>query len=326
MPGHFINVAIPARLLGIAAVFVIALGDQTLAERRETFQVTSTSRNSTAKVDVTLFLPETKEARVPAMVIVHGSSGVSAKRELAYAQEFLSLGVAAAVVDSFRARSVTSTVRDQDKVRAQDMLVDTANTLKVLARHPAIDPDRIGLIGFSKGGTTVTKAGLRRYIDPLTRNEARFVLGIALYPWCGDFPRDLRPAGAPVYLLLGADDSYAGTTSCLEYARRVQAEGGTVVVKTYPAKHGWDVPGPADWSDPLGQNHSKCIYDETATGTWIERGSKIKVMDNNKPTGRAAEAKARCMTKGVSGGYGREAHTQSLQDIRGFVRETFRLR
>jgi dienelactone hydrolase len=324
MRGHSIT-AIPTRLLGIA-VFVVVLGGQALAERRETFQVSSTSRNTTAKVDVTLLLPETRDARVPAMVIVHGSGGVRANREFAYAQEFLKLGVAAAVIDSFRGRGVTSTVRDQKQVRAQDMLVDAANTLKVLARHPAIDPERIGLIGFSKGGTTVTKAGLRRYIVPLTGNEARFALAIALYPWCGDFPLDLRPAGAPVYLLLGADDSYTGTASCLEYARRVQAAGGTVVAKTYAAKHGWDVPGSADWSDALGENHSKCIYDETAAGTWIERGSKIKVMDNNKPAASAAKAAARCMTKGVSGGYGREAHTQSLQDIRGFVRETFRLR
>jgi dienelactone hydrolase len=309
----------------VAAGFVVALGDQALAERRETFQVTSVSRNATVTIDVTLLLPETSTARSPAMIIVHGSGGVRPNREFAYAQEFLKLGVAAAVVDSFRGRGVTSTVRDQDKVHSQDMLVDAVNTLTALARHPAIDPDRIGLIGFSKGGTVATKAGLRRYIAPLTRGEARFALAIALYPWCGDFPLDLRTAGTPVYLLLGSDDTYAGTSSCREYAKRVQAAGGTVVVKTYAAKHGWDVPGSAGWLDKLGQNHSNCIYDETAAGTWVERGSKIKVREANKPTASAATAVKRCMTRGVSGGYSREAHAQSLQDIRGFLSATFRL-
>jgi dienelactone hydrolase len=322
MPHRALVKAMP-RLL--AVLFVITLDDPALAERRETFQVTSVSRNTTAAIDVTLLLPEAGTARVPAMVIVHGSGGVRPSREFAYAQEFLKLGVAAAVVDSFRGRGVASTVRDQDKVRSQDMLVDAVNTLMALARHPAIDPDRIGIIGFSKGGTVVTKAALRRYVEPLARNEARFALAIALYPWCGDFPLDLRAAGTPVHLLLGSDDSYAGTASCLEYARRVQAAGGTVVVKTYAAKHGWDVPGSADWSDKQGQNHSKCIYDETAAGTWIERGSKIKVRDANKPTASAAKAVARCMTHGVSGGYSREAHAQSLQDVRRLVREAFRL-
>jgi hypothetical protein len=55
------------------------------------------------------------------------------------------------------------------------------------------------------------------------------------------------------------------------------------------------------------------------------RRSKITVMEGNKPTGGRAKAVARCMTRGVSGGYSREAHTQSLKDIGGFVREAFRL-
>jgi dienelactone hydrolase len=315
------------RLSGILALFVVlTVGDQAIAERRETLQIMSVSRDQAVKIDVNLLLPEAGNARVPAMIIVHGSGGINAKREFAYAQEFLKLGVAAAVIDSFGGRGVTSSVRDQAKVRARDMLADAANTLVALVRHPAIDPERIGIIGFSKGGTVVTKAALRRYIEPLTRNEARFALAIALYPWCGDFPRDLRTAGAPVYLLLGSDDHYVGTSSCLEYGKRVQASGGNVVVKTYKAKHGWDVPGSPDWSDKQGENHSKCIYDEIENGTWIERGSKIKVMENNKPTGNSGKAVARCMKRGVSGGYSREAHIQSLQDIRGFVREAFRIK
>jgi dienelactone hydrolase len=316
------------RLSGILALFVVlTVGDQAIAERRETLQIMSVSRDQAVKIDVNLLLPEAGNARVPAMIIVHGSGGINAKREFAYAQEFLKLGVAAAVIDSFGGRGVTSTVRDQNKVRAHDMMIDAANTLIALARHPAIDPERIGIIGFSKGGTAVTKAALRRYIEPLARSEARFALAIALYPWCGDFPLDLRSAGAPIYVLVGSDDSYTGTSSCREYGERVQSSGGNVVFKTYQqAKHGWDVPGPPEWSDKQGENHSQCIYDETVSGTWIERGSKIKVTERNKPTGNSRKAVAHCMKLGVSGGYSREAHMQSLQDIRGFVREAFRLR
>jgi hypothetical protein len=32
------------------------------------------------------------------------------------------------------------------------------------------------------------------------------------------------------------------------------------------------------------------------------------------------------MTQSVSGGYSREAHAQSFDDIRGFIRDAFRLR
>jgi hypothetical protein len=71
---------------------------------------------------------------------------------------------------------------------------------------------------------------------------------------------------------------------------------------------------------------SRPLRQTLAHPTWIERGSKIKVMANNKPTGNSVKALARCMKQGVSGGYSREAHIQSLQDIRGFVREAFRIK
>jgi dienelactone hydrolase len=296
------------------------------AQRREKLQIVSVSRGQPAKINVELLLPDAAAAKIPAMIIVHGSGGVDAQREYAYAQEFLKMNVAAAVIDSFGGRGIGATVRNQDAVSTHDMLVDAANTLTALAHHQGIDPDRIGIIGFSKGGTVVTKAALLRYVEPLTKNAARFSLLIALYPWCGDFPLDLRASDAPVYLLLGSDDNYVGTASCLEYGNRVKELGGNIVAKTYArAKHGWDVAGPTAWSDSKGQNHSKCVYDEIARGTWVERGSKIKIMENNKPTGNSAKARAHCMTLGVSGGYSSQAHAQSLQDIRNFMREAFRL-
>ncbi len=68
--------------------------------------------------------------------------------------------------------------------------------LKTVARHSAIDPARIGLIGFSKGGSVAIKAALRRY----TRDtgETHFAFLIALYPWCGELPIDFTPSGAPI--------------------------------------------------------------------------------------------------------------------------------
>ena len=50
------------------------------------------------------------------------------------------------------------------------------------------------------------------------------------------------------------------------------------------------------------------------------------MLDNNKRTADAGKATAKCMTHNVSGGYSREAHAQSLDDIRDFIREAFGLR
>jgi len=302
-------------------------GGQAFAQNGKTIEIVRDFRGKPVTLKSEIFLPKNAGEKAPALIILHGSGGVRAVRELAYARQFNDLGIIAVVADSFSGRGITSTVRDQDQISSYDMLVDTAAIARMVARDPRVDPKRIGLIGFSKGGTSTIKAALQSYIVPLAKHEFGFSLLIALYPWCGDMPHDFSPADSSLYMLLGEDDTYSGTESCREYAFRLKEAGGSVVLKTYPmAKHDWDTPAPTDWFDARGQNYSKCIYDEAAKGIWVERSSKITVRENDKPTGNGPQALARCMTLGVRGGYNREVHMQSLKDIRGFIREAFQLK
>jgi dienelactone hydrolase len=160
--------------------------DPLLAERRESLQIVSPSRAKAPKIKVELLLPDDAKEKVPVMIIMHGSGGVSDRREFAYAREFLKLGVGGAIVDSFGSRGIKSTVRDQTQLASVEMLADAIDTLRTLAKHPAVDPNKIGIIGYSKGGTVVIKAALRRYLEPLTKNELKFALTIAVYPWCNE--------------------------------------------------------------------------------------------------------------------------------------------
>ena len=77
-----------------------------------------------------LYLPQ-GTARVPAMVVHHGSGGV-AERERTYAREIAKLGVAALVLDSFKGRGVADTVRDQSAVTNNEMLDDAFAALQAL--------------------------------------------------------------------------------------------------------------------------------------------------------------------------------------------------
>jgi dienelactone hydrolase len=313
-------------LAGLALALALGFVNVASAQRGESLDVVTRFRGQSLKIGADLLMPPDHGSPVPAMIILHGSGGINARREYAYADEFLKLGIASIVVDSFSPRGVKSTVEEQTQVRSVDMLADVVSVLKVVARDRRIDRTRVGLIGFSKGGTVATKAAMRRYIEPLTAGGERFSILIGVYPWCGDFPLDLRSTAAPLHMLLGGNDTYAAPGSCRELEKKMKALGAVVSAKVFPgAKHGWDTPGPAHWSNPRGENQSNCIYDEIAKGTWIERGSKIKVVENGKPTGDAAKALARCMTRGVSGGYDREAHSESMQDVRGLLRAAFRL-
>jgi len=308
----------------LAAMLVLAAAPSAA----ESFNVESRFHGKPLMIPAQLLLPEKHgDGRLPAMIVMHGSGGVR-ERERNYAREFNSLGVAAVIVDSFSPRGVKSTVRDQSPVSSYDMVVDAANTLKALTKRPEIDPARIGMIGFSKGGTVVIKSALRRYMEPLAAGETRFALLIAMYPWCGDLPLDFRTAsGAPLHMLLGERDVYAGTVSCKEFGKKYAEAGGDLTLKVYAgAQHDWDVPGSGHWTVHDGQNQSKCIYDEIAPGTWAERSSGIKIVENNKRTGNIKKALAQCMTLGVSGGYDAVTRAQSLEDIRAITRAAFHLR
>lgn len=58
-----------------------------------------------------LRLPKNASARVPAVVLVHGSGGISGSLDL-WARELNDIGVAALILDSFSGRGITSTVED----------------------------------------------------------------------------------------------------------------------------------------------------------------------------------------------------------------------
>ncbi|HEU5096089.1 MAG TPA: hypothetical protein VFT77_13080, partial [Reyranella sp.] len=105
-----------------------------------------------ARVTATLHLPPVGDAPVSCMVMLTSSAGVQRHREHYYAQALNAAGTAALIVDSFTGRGVRRTVADQSLVSAAQMEGDALAALALLRSDPRIDPDRIGVMGVSKGG------------------------------------------------------------------------------------------------------------------------------------------------------------------------------
>ena len=108
-------------------------------------------------------IPRAGTDRLPAVILFHGSGGIST-REDAWARELATIGVAAFIVDSFTGRGVTSTGDDQDQLSRWVMIGDAYRALELLAKHPRIDPGRVVVMGFS-----------RRWGGPLLRAKAILV-------------------------------------------------------------------------------------------------------------------------------------------------------
>jgi dienelactone hydrolase len=311
-------------LTGLAC---LALSAPALSQVREILEFTGPSKKGPVTVKAELFLPDGVSGRMPAMVIHHGSGGVSNSREYAYAREFTKMGVASIIPDSFTPRGVKSTVEDQSTVSTNDMIADAFAALKLAAAHPRLDPARIGITGFSKGGGVAMRTGLQLMVDRHAKDGPRFALHVPFYPGCDTIYRDMRTTGAPMLVLIGGADTYVGTERCIFAVERMRAAGSAVDMVVYPdAQHGWDGTGKA-WSYPNGENFSKCVYVEQADHSWVEQTSGLTTMgrDGKLNAEAARQALAKCKTLGVSGAPDPEVKAKSLEALKDAMRAAFKL-
>lgn len=311
----------------MAAAILALLAAPALAQVKDILEFQSPSRSGPVTVKAELFLPEGNATGLPAMLIHHGSGGVSNEREYAYAREFVAMGVAAIVPDSFTPRGVKSTVADQSAVTNNDMLADAFGALKEAAKHPRLDPARIGITGFSKGGTVAMQSALLQVAERFAPGGPRFALHVPFYAGCGTQYLNVKTTGAPMLVLIGGADTYVGTQPCLDYAAKIKAAGGTIETVVYPAaQHGWDSAG-RSYQIANGENFSKCIYVEQADRSWIEQTSGVMT---HGPGGRPAEgagqkALSACKTLGVSGGPDAETRAKSMEALKAAMKAAFRL-
>lgn len=189
-------------------------------------------------IDAILGLPEGTE-RVPAMVIVHGSAGIGARGH-EYQELLNAMGIATLRPDSFGPRGVRTTVGNQARVTTYSMVADAFAALRFLAAHPRIDPERIGIMGFSKGGSTTHFTAFEPLRAAAVAGPARYALHIAFYRGCL-YDVAMPLTGAPVRELLGALDDYTGAAACVDYANRRRAEGADYETVVYAdAHHGFN--------------------------------------------------------------------------------------
>jgi dienelactone hydrolase len=258
--------------------------------------------------------PVPEGTRVPGVVILHGSEGITDSREGFWGRELAQLGVVALVVDSFTPRKVKSTVDDQTRVSTGQMIGDAMGALDFLSQQPFIDPKRIALMGMSKGGGAVLLASDQRTQQP----GMAFSAYISLYPACQSQYRNPRSV-APMLMLLGEADDYTGFKPCADYAERMRKAGGKVELKAYKgAPHGFDGEGaPAKLA--AAQNFSDCmmtIEDDGRTifaKTGAALGSSQVVIDT---------LKRECMKTGATIGGNAAARKQALADVTAFLKST----
>lgn len=216
-----------------------------------------------------LFVPEGASAAepVPAVIMLHGSGGVLASREMTYGAQFAAMGVAALVVDAFAARRdfATGFLGRLLEITETMLVADAYAGLRFLAANPAIDRDRIALVGFSYGAMASMYALNAWIAGQLAPDGLRFAAHAAYYGPCIARFEDPETTGAPLLMLWGEEDELIDFDRCQAFASAMRTGGSAVRTMVYPgALHQWDG---AFARRPIGRLLNACDFRIEPDGT-----------------------------------------------------------
>jgi dienelactone hydrolase len=203
----------------------------------------------------------------PAVILLHGRAGpysslakgrfdasTLTQRHLLWSRYWAGRGAFALLVDSFGPRGFAAGfaagTHDDRPAQLNEVTVrplDAYGGLKYLASRKDMDAGRIGLQGWSNGGSTVLAtmavATLRAAGLPASSG---FRAALAFYPGCGleNRFRDGYEAYAPVRILIGTADEEVSPERCQQLIEGSRRAGNEVALTMYPnATHDFDDPG-----------------------------------------------------------------------------------
>ena len=264
-----------------------------------------------------LRIPTAGTDRLPAVVLVHGSGGIVSFVD-AWAQWLNGLGVATFEMDSFTGRGIVSTTNDQAQLSRLAQIGDSYRALELLAKHPRIDPERIVLMGFSRGGTVVLFASLQRFQRMYGPAGAAFAAYIPFYPDCGTTYIDEDEAmNKPIRIFTGSLDDYQPPAPCRVYVERLRKAGKDAKLTEYAgARHvfDWEAMKTPTTFDKA-QNVSQCRLEESPDHRIVNSQTK-QMFTYSDP----------CVKLGETVAYDAQAHSESKKAVQELLTAVFKLK
>lgn len=279
--------------------------------------LTGTKEGNPATLAGELRIPTLGTDRLPAVILVHGSGGVGGNVGR-WADELNQMGVAAFILDAFTGRGIVNTASDQSQLDSLAMLYDTYRALDVLAKHPRVDRDRIGVMGFSKGGVTALYASLKRFQRTWGTPGLEFAAYLPVYAPCNTkYLEDEDVSARPIRLFHGEADNWVPLAPCQAYVERLRRAGRDVKLFAYPeATHAFDVfTLKAPLNLPNAQTGRRCQLEERRPGELV-----------NRESGQPFTLADPCIERGATIAYSPQATAQAAKDLKEFLTGAFRLK
>jgi len=255
--------------------------------------------------------------RTPVVVLIHGSGGMGPNVEF-WEREFNQMGISTFALDGFTGRGLTNVNTDQVLLGRLNMTLDVYRMLDVLAKHPRVDPQRVALMGFSRGGQGTLYASLKRFHKMWNRSGIEFAAYVPFYPDCmTTYQSDAETADRPIRIFHGVPDDYNPVATCRGYVERLKAAGRDGQLTEYPnAAHGFD--------NPLGSLTPAVAKNaQTVRNCRIREDSSGRLI--NAATNQPFSYKDACVERDPHVGHD-PAATQAVRSaVREFLRSVFKL-
>lgn len=274
-----------------------------------------------------LYLPA-GQGPFPAMILKHGSGGLEGAHGdniAKWAHAFNSWGVAAFVIDSYGPRGLSSTAADQGALKPWADLADAFNGLKVLAADPRIDPTRIGIMGWSRGGSIAMETALESArLAVLAPTDPKFAAHIVFYGSAETQYRDTATDKAPMLFFHGETDDYVPIGPTKEFADWIQTMGDPVQFVTYPnTYHDFDVEGGHNGFARTVQTAHNC-------DAVIDLSSGHVARADHKPVASMTPQAFmsyyhQCTTTGATLAYNAQARADAVEKVHAFISQVFHL-
>ena len=255
--------------------------------------------------------------RLPVVVLMHGSGGIGANIEpwTKNSTRWASRPSRSTVLPGAASpRSTPTRPRSAGSISSSTSIVRSS----VLAKHPRVDPERIVLMGFSRGGQAALYASLTRFHKLWNKSGVQFAAYIPFYPDCAtSYAGETDIAEKPIRIFHGIPDDYNPVASCKPYIQRLREAGRDVVLTEYPdAQHGFDTP----------LNVGAVIV---ATNAQTVRGCKIREAEGgvliNVSTSQPFSYKDDCVQLNPHVGGNAAATAAARVAVSDFVRQVFKL-
>lgn len=253
--------------------------------------------------------------KYPLIIGVAGSLGWG-EHHYKYLKMYQEMGIATFELNSFKSRSITSTVGTQNEITMAAMILDAYRAFEVLAEHPRIDKDKVSITGWSLGGgVTLFSAWLP--LKEAINKELSFASHLAFYPPCFINPDNTDFSQSPIHILIGELDNWTPSAPCSDLVNKLSLKTNISLTIYKDSYHSFDRDAPVI-RDEKAYNFSDCIFR-------LDEKGNILMNYLNIPMSNPFLQKigfVMCVTRGVYFGGNPQAREKSFNFSKEFMKKT----